>query len=164
MEIKVLKKNMTPDIIEAIIDIDKEFYLNFDYKNEKSWYYHRYTDKNEAFCLYVDDKMVSYFIYYRISMMLFDQILGLKYEGDYYFPESEINVKSNYFYMPSVLVAKEYRIYSVPLLRRLIVESAKKDHQVVITVSREGQRLAEGKLAYIGDVNKAKNIKVYAKI
>ena len=109
MKVKIIKKKMTPDIIEQIIEVDKEFYQNFDYENDKPWYYKRYSDKNNIFCLYVDDKIVGYFIFYKISKRLFDDILSLKYYEDYSFPESEVNVKSNFFYMPSVVVLIKYR-------------------------------------------------------
>ena len=164
MRVKVLKKRITTDIIEQIIEIDKKFYLNFDYDREKSWYYQRYLDKNKIFCLYVNDKIVGYFLFYKISKTLFYDILNLKYGGDYNFPLSEINVKSNYYYMPSVIVAKEYQQYSFLLLRKLISEAYLKKHLVVITVSEKGRCLAKNRLQFIGNVNKSKNINIYAKI
>lgn len=164
MKVKVLKQKMTHDIIEQIIEVDKEFYLNFDYNSEKPWYYRRYSSKNNIFCLYVDNKIVGYFLYYKISKKLFDDILHLKYDNDYDFPESETNVKSNFYYMPSVIVSKKYRNHATPLLRELIKEGTKKKHLVVITVSKEGCRLAKNMLSFIGTVNKEKNIDVYARI
>ena len=163
MEVKVIKRKMTHEIIEKIIEIDKEFYLNFDYDNEKSWYFRRYSDKNDIFLLTVEGKIVGYFLFYSISKKLFDEILSLKYDGDYAFPESEVNVKSNLFYIPSVLVSKEYRKYCVPLLKKLLKEGSKKKNLVAITVSNEGKHMAESMLSYIGTANKEKNVCVYAK-
>lgn len=163
MKVKVLKKKMTESVIKKIIEIDKEFYCNFNYNNT-SWYFKRYSDKNDIFCLCVDDKIVGYFVYYKISKKLFDDILRLKYSDDYNFPESETNVKSDFYYMPSVIVAQKYRDYAVSLLRKLIEEGAKKKHLAVITISKEGRRLAETMLTYIGTVDKEKDINVYARI
>ncbi len=163
MKVKVIKRKMTHEIIEKIIEIDKKFYLDFDYDNEKSWYFQRYSDKNDIFLLIVEDKIVGYFLFYSITKKLFDEILSLKYDGDYAFSESEVNVKSNFFYIPSVLVLKEYRKYCVPLLKELLKESSKKKNLVAITVSNEGKRMAESVLSYIGTANKEKNICVYTK-
>ena len=133
------------------------------YNNEKSWYFQRYSDKNDIFLLTVEDKIVGYFLFYSITKKLFDEILSLKYDGDYDFSESEVNVKSNFFYVPSVLVLKEYRKYCVPLLKKLLKESSKKKNLVAITISNEGKRMAESMLSYIGTANKEKNICVYVK-
>ncbi len=163
MKIEVLKKSMTKEIIEKIIDIDKEFYVDFDYQNNKQWYYNRYTDKNQIFLLCVNDKIVGYFLFHTITKQLFNDILSLKYDGDYNFPERSVNVQSNYFYIPSVLIKKRYRKHGVALLRRLLDEAKSKPNLVAITISKQGKRMAESMMKLIGVVDQKRDICVYAK-
>ena len=163
MKTKIIKRKMNHKIIKKIIEIDKEFYINFDYVNGESWYFNRYSNKNEVFLLAVDKQIVGYFLFYNISEKLFNDVLNLKYSGDYTFPENEVNVKSNYYYIPSVLVAKKYREYSFLLLRKLKLECEKKQNLIAITISEEGRRMAETMLSYAGTVDKENNIQIFVK-
>lgn len=139
MEAEVVKSKMTKDVIEKIIEIDKHFY----HKNyEKEWYFTRYNDKNEIFLLKANGQIVGYANIISISKKLFDDILNFKYEDDYSFPETEVNVRSNYFYLPSILVLNEFRQFSVPLIKRIATEIESLKNFVAITVSREGETLA----------------------
>ncbi len=162
MQIEVKKVKMTDDVIKSIAEIDKEFYTNFDY-NDLSWYFERYSDKNEVFVLLVDEKIVGYFLFVEISKSLFDDILKLKYDSDYDCPVKDWNCKSGCFYIPSVLVKKEYRCYSKPLLRLLFREAQTKKKLAAITVSKEGHKMAETILKFVGVANKEKDVRVYCK-
>lgn len=159
MKVKVKKTKMSRQVIETIAEIDKEFYPNLNL----SWYLDRYCDKNEIFLLNVNDKIVGYFLFVEISQNLFNDIYNLKYDDDYNFPIQDLNVKSGYFYMPSVFVQKRFRQFAIPLLRRLYVEVQTKEKLIVITVSKEGKRMASKFLTFVGVANKRKNICVYAK-
>lgn len=154
MEIKVLKKSFTKNILEKIIEIDKTFYSDFDF-NDTSWYFERYNNKNVVYVLDVDGEIVGYFNLISISKKLFDDICKLKYSQDYSFPKSEVNVDSDYFYMPSLLVKEEYRKYSMPLILKLkkVVENSK--NFVVIAISKEGKILSEMCLEKLGTKGKA---------
>ena len=72
----VCKKFMTPEVIRAIIEIDKTFYKEFDY-SDCSWYFERYNEQNEVFVLMDKEKIVGYFLFYTITQDLFDDILSL---------------------------------------------------------------------------------------
>lgn len=162
VQIEVKKARMTDEVIMSIVDIDKDFYTNFDY-NDLSWYFERYSDKNEVFLLLINGKIVGYFIFIEISKSLFDEILSLKYDNDYCFSSKDWNCKSGCFYIPSVLVKKEYRCFARPLLKRLYKEAQTKDNLVAITVSKEGHKMAEKVLSLVGVANKEKDIRVYRK-
>lgn len=161
MQIEVKKAKMTDDIIKSIVEIDKEFYSNFDYDN-LSWYFERYSDKNKIFLLIIDGKIVGYFLFVEISKTLFDDILKLKYDNDYVFPVKDWNCKSGCFYIPSVLVKKEFSQFSLPLLKRLYKEVSTKNKLVAITVSKEGHKMAEKILKFVGVANTEKDVRVYS--
>ena len=161
MQIEVKKTGMSRQIIKAVAEIDKEFYTNFDYSN-LSWYYERYSDKNNVFLMLADGKIVGYFLFIEISKSLFDDILKLHYDNDYSFSVKDWNCKSGYFYIPSVLVKEEYRPFSQPLLKRLYIEAQKKDNLVAITVSKEGRKMASKLLKFVGVANAQKDVRVYA--
>ena len=161
MQIEVKKTKMTKDIIKSIIEIDKTYYTNFNYTAK--WYFERYSDQNEIFLLLADGKIVGYFLFIEISKSLFDDILNLKYDGDAEFSVKDWNCKSGYFYIPSVLVKKEYRRFSLPLLKRLYKEITTKDNLVAITVSKEGHRMAEKVLKFVGVSNAEKDVRIYCK-
>lgn len=158
--IKIIKKHLTKPILNQIIEIDKEFYKDFDY-SETDWYFQRYNNENTATVLLVNDKIVGYFLFINISKKLFNEIIGLKYDGDYNFPHKEVNVPSNYYYMPSLLVKQEYRNFSLPLIIKLKQEISKKDNLAVIGISKEGKSLARLVLKEVGN---CKNSTIYCKI
>ena len=158
LEVTVKEVNMTNDVINQIIEIDKLFYLNFDYSNT-SWYFKTYSAKNKITVLYVNNKIAGYFLFYGITKNLYNKICALKYAGDYNFPESEINVNTKYLYLPSVLVKNEYRQYSVPLilqLNRKIKELSKNNTIVAIAVSEVGIRMCEKYMKFLGNCKEAK--------
>lgn len=161
MDIKVQTVKMTKPVIAQIIEVDKEFYADFDYSNT-DWYYKRYSKNNEITVLVVDNKIVGYYLFYTVSKKLFDDICALKYFEDYSFPNSEINVDSDYYYIPSVLVKKEYQKYSIALLLHLKNSISKKDNIVAIAVSKSGQKMCQSFMKKIGKVKD--NIYVYANI
>lgn len=159
MKIEVKKAKMSEEVIKKIINIDKTFYKDFDYSNE-SWYFERYSEKNDIFLLFVDEKIVGYFLFYSVSESLFFDLANLKYKGDYDFPIDEINVKSNYFYMPSLLVLKNYRKYSILLIFKLKEELENKQNVIVIAQSIEGKVLSKIVLKKVGNVE---NVEIYSK-
>lgn len=164
MKVEVEKVKMTKSVIKSIIEIDKEFYTDFDFSNEKNlnWYYDRYSAKNEIFVLKVNNVVAGYFLFVSISKKLFDEILHLKHFEDWTFSPTEFNQNTEYFYIPSIVVKKEYRQFALPLLRRLKQEAENKPNLVVITVTQEGHRLASNMLNYIGK-HPQKDICIYAK-
>ena len=162
MQVEVKKLGMSKSVIQSIAEIDKEFYTNFDY-SDLSWYYERYNNKNKIFLLLVDGKIVGYFLFLEISQSLFDDIRALKYDNDYNFPTKDLNCKSGYFYIPSVIVKTEYRYLSPLLLKHLFKEMQNKTKLAVITVSKMGQKMASKTLKFVGVANKKKNVRVYIK-
>lgn len=160
--VKVEKVKMSKSVISQIAKVDSEFYTDFDFGG-LSWYLQRYSEENDIYVLSVDEKIVGYYLFLEVSKALFDDICSLKYDGDYDFPLSELNCKSGYYYMPSVVVKKKYRKYSPLLLRCLLDCVQKLDNLVVITVSKEGRKMAEKALKLVGVSNKEKDIRVYAK-
>lgn len=159
--VKIKSLKMTKSVIAQIIEIDKEFYKDFDYNNTK-WYYTRYTNKNDVTVLCVNNKIVGYYLFYTISENLFKDICALKYVEDYSFPQDEVNVESDYFYVPSVLVKKEYKKYSLLLLLSLKKNVLDKKKLVAIAVSKNGKKMCKKYMKKMGNVNK--NVSVYAKI
>jgi len=154
MQIQVVKKRFTKQVLDKIIEIDKTFYTDFDY-SDTSWYLQRYNSKNIVYLLIIDNDIVGYFNLLNISKRLFDDICDLKYSQDYSFPESEVNVDSDYIYMPSLVVKKEYRKYSIHLILKLKEVIKKSKNFVVIAISKEGKNLASKCLECLGDNKKA---------
>ena len=163
MKIEVTKQPMTEPLIKQIIEIDKEFYHDFDF-SDTSWYYKRYASHDDIFTLSVDGKIVGYFLFWAITKSLFKDIYALKYHGDYTFPLSQIIKKSKYYYVPSVLIRKDYRQYGFPLLKRLWQEARTKENLIAITVSPEGHKMASSILTLVGYSDPAKDIRVYARV
>lgn len=98
--VEIKKVIANKKILDEIIKIDKTFYKNFDYKNNKNWYYERYIG-NQFTLLYVNKKLVGYYCYISVSKNLFYEIKKGNYSDDYDFPICEINKQnSNYFYVP----------------------------------------------------------------
>lgn len=153
-KIKIRKKTLTKAILNQIIEIDKGFYKDFDYSNTK-WYFERYSKKNKAFLLYVNKQIVGYFLFVTISERLFNDILSLKYDGDYDFPHEETNVPTDFYYMPSLVVKENYRKHSLPLIVKLKQEISKKENLVVISISPAGKALARLVLTEVGSCNDA---------
>ena len=162
MNVQVEKAKTTKPILEKIIEIDKTFYTNFDY-TDVSWYFRRYTDENEVYLLKVDDEIVGYFLFCNISEKLYQYIRSLKYEEDYSFPLSEVNVKSKYEYMPSILVKREYRQHSLTLIRELKKQMDLRDNVAIIAVSKIGNLMAKRVAKFVGWANQDKGIGVYIK-
>ena len=154
MKIQVLKKKFTRPMLKEIIEIDKTFYTDFDF-SETDWYFKRYNKNNVVYVLLVDGAIVGYFNLLNISKKLFNDICKIKYTQDYSFPENEINVESDYVYMPSLVVKEGYRKYSIHLIVKLkqIIEKTK--NFVVIAISDEGKKLSEMQLKKLGAKGKA---------
>lgn len=140
---------MTNQVIKDIVEIDKEFYLDFDY-NDISWYFTRYSENNEITVLKVNNKIVGYYLFLTISENLFKDICNLKYSGDYDFPEEQVNVNSYIYYLPSVLVKAKFRNFTYLLLKELIKDFLKKEKVVAIAVSDEGKRMCGKYMKCIG--------------
>ena len=149
MKVQVLKKKFTKKMLNKIIEIDKTFYADFDY-SDTSWYFTRYSEKNIVYVLVVNDEIVGYFNLLNVSKKLFDDIYCLRYSQDYNFPESDVNVESDYLYMPSMVVRKEYRKYSMPLILMLKEVIKKSRNLIVIAISNEGKKLASICLEKVG--------------
>ena len=66
MNILVEQIRMTRKVIKDIIEIDKDFYLDFDY-SDTSWYFKRYNNNNKVTVLKVDGKIVGYYLFYTIQ-------------------------------------------------------------------------------------------------
>ena len=158
MDVRIYKKKMTNEVIREIIQIDKNVYRKFNDYDEK-WYFERYSEKNDVFLLMVEKQIAGYFLFTNISQKLFDEICDLKYAEDYCFPVKELNVKSQYYYMPSIVVKKQYKKYSHYLLLKLRSELEKKKNVVVMAVSKEGVWLSEKYLTHVGSPKENKNVK-----
>ncbi len=158
VEIKKLKVNKK--ILDEIIEIDKCFYTNFDYQNNKNWYYERYLGK-EFTLLRVDNKIVGYYCSFTISKKLFDDIQKGKYAGDYDFPLSEIYIKNSpYNYVPSILVLPQFRKYSLHLIINLLKTIQKLNNVVALAVSDAGKKMCS---KYMTECGKVKEYTIYVK-
>lgn len=150
VKIEVKEKRMTKKVINQIIEVDKTFYKDFDFETSSSWYFQRYSSKNKVWVLEADGIVEGYCLVYSITKELFDEVCALKYSGDYDFPEDQVNVESEYFYMPSVVVKEGFRSHSMMLLAKLKQEIKKRENVVVIAISDAGKRLAGLYLKFVG--------------
>lgn len=158
-KVTIEKVGMNDKVLNKIIEIDKNFYLDFDY-NDTSWYFNRYNSSRKITVLKVDNEIVGYYLFIPITKKLYEEICNLKYEGDYNFPESELYVKSNIEYIPSVLVKEEYKKYAPHLLMSLKNELKTKQTVVAIAISKEGHRMCNKVMRKVGDVTNT--ISVYS--
>ena len=159
MNILVEQIRMTRKVIKDIIEIDKDFYSDFDY-SDTSWYFKRYNINNKVTVLKVDGKIVGYYLFYTISEKLLKDICELKFSGDYDFDEQEVNVASDIEYIPSVLVKKEYSQFAYRLLLQLKKDIINKKRLVAIAISSEGKRMCEKFMINVGSIEK-KNVNIY---
>jgi len=159
MNIQIKKQRFTKNIIEKIIEIDKTFYSGVN-SYDASWYHKRYSNKNFVYLLQINNEIVGYFNLINITKNLFNDICNLKYSDDYSFPEKEVNVKSDYYYLPSILVKKEFRKHSVHLIYELYKIVSKIENLCVIAVSEEGKKLANFVLSELGNCG---NSTIFAK-
>ena len=108
----------------------------------------------------VNGKIVGYYLFYTISEKLLKDICELKFSGDYYFDEHEVNVASDIEYIPSVLVKKEYLQFAYRLLLQLKKDIINKKRLVAIAISSEGKRMCEKFMINVGSIEK-KNVNIY---
>lgn len=158
--IQVKKVIVNKKILNQIMKIDKTFYKDFDYENNKNWYYERYIG-NQFTLLYMNKKLIGYYCYFPISKSLFNEIKKGKYSGDYDFPLDEINIqKSNYFYVPSVVVLENYRQYATPILLDMKKTIMCLDNVVAIAISNAGMRMCS---FFMKESAKVKEYKIFVK-
>ncbi len=158
--VEIKKEKANKKILNRIMEIDKTFYNDFDYQNNKNWYYERYLGKDFVL-LYVDKKIVGYYCYFAVSKKLFDDIQKGKYADDYDFPLSEIYIKNSpYNYVPSILVLQQYRQYSIPLIVDLSKTIQRLDNVVALAVSKVGRKMCS---KYMTECGKIKEYTIYVK-
>ena len=158
--IQVKKVIIKKKILNQIMKIDKTFYKDFDYENNKNWYYERYMG-NPFTLLYLNKKLIGYYCVISISKSLFNEIKKGNYSEDYDFSLDQINKQnSNYFYIPSVVVLENYRQYSIPLILDLKRTINSLDNVVSIAISKAGMRMCSH---FMKQSAKVKGYKIFVK-
>lgn len=146
MNYQIRKENMTDDILEKIMYIDKQFYKE---NYTLNWYKKRYNKNNIAFCLYDADKMIGYIVSAGIKKDLYDDFKNGKYDNDYDVEPELFDYKSKYMYISSINILKEYhgKGLGLGLLNELL--NYYKNDMITITISIAGYNLAKKKMTYI---------------
>lgn len=142
---------MTDDIIKKIKEIDEKYYKE-NYCME--WYKERYNENNFVFCLYDKDVIVGYICIVGIKEELYNDFKNGKYDNDYDIDSNLFDYKSDYMYLSSINILKDYRHnrYGELLLKEALHNF--NNNIIAITVSKEGYNLAKKRMNYIKNINK----------
>lgn len=159
MNIFIKKENMTDDIINQIMSIDKLFYNEY---YDLNWYKKRYNKDNIAFCLYDDSKMIGYIVATGVKKELYYSFKNGKYDNDYYIDHNMFDNNSEYKYLSSVNILEEYRNQGYgTILLNTILDYYKYYNIIAITISDGGYKLLSKMLKCINAIDS--NVFVFEK-
>ena len=137
---KIEEVNLTKDNLIKIEEIDNTFY-----KNDITgidWYLQRYNENHKAVLLFDNDKCVGYCVYVPIKKELYEALVnGVLINDVNINPKMYIN-ESEYNYVVSSVILKEYRGkgYATLMIERLLKNKTGKF--VALTISNDGYKLA----------------------
>lgn len=150
---------MTDEIIEIVQRIDKKYYKE---NYSISWYKERYNKNNFVYCLYDKNKIVGYICACGIKKTLYNDLKKGIYNNDYDIDPNLFDNESNYMYLSSINILKEYRHkgYGEYLLKELLNNI--NNNLIAITASKEGYNLARKYMTEIKNLNK--NVSVFERM
>lgn len=137
---KFEEANLTKENLIKIEEIDNTFY-----KNDITgidWYLQRYNENHKAILLFDNDKVVGYCVYVPIKKELYEALVnGVLINDVNINPKMYVN-KSEYNYVVSSVILKEYRGkgYATLMFKKLLKNKTGKF--VALTISNDGYKLA----------------------
>lgn len=138
---KIEVRNLSKDNLLEIQKIDKKFYnddlLNID------WYLKRYNEKHKGIFLLDNEKIVGYLVSVPIKKELYEAITNGVLINDLYINPSMFIEDSNYHYIVSCVILKEYQEkgYGSLMMSKLFKNS--KGKFCALTISNKGYNLAK---------------------
>jgi len=157
--IKIETVNLNKENLIKIKEIDNIFYkediLTID------WYLERYNDNHTGILLFDEDKCVGYLVSVPIKKVLYETIINGAITNDLYINPNMYTNKSNYNYIVSSVILKEYRRkgYGEMMLNKLFSEN--KGHFCALTITKDGYKLANKNMKLIMNINE--NTSVFSK-
>lgn len=139
---RVEKINLTKEKLLKIKKIDDSFYIND--KLNIDWYTERYKEFHNGYLLINEkEEAVGYIIVVPVKKELYDAIISGVLVNDIHINPNMFIERSNYHYLSSFVLKKEYRHQNYGLL--LINELAKdvKGNICCLAVSEDGNHKAE---------------------
>lgn len=153
------KIKLTQNNLLKIKEIDDTFYTNENLSLD--FYLERYNENHYAFVLKNEKKaIVGYLISVPIEKVLYDAIKNGTMTNDIYFnPKMFIN-NSNYNYIVSICIIKEYRNngYSKLLFNQFLKETLEGNY-ISLTINKKGYNLASKYMNLVKEINE--NISVF---
>lgn len=157
------KIKLNKDNLLKIKEIDDNFYTN----ENLSWdfYLERYNENHFAFVLKNEKKeIIGYVMSVPIEKFLYEAIKNGTMTNDIYInPKMFIN-KSNYNYIVSICIIKEYRNkgYSKLMFNKFLQETIEGNY-ISLTINKKGYNLASKYMNLIKEVNENTSIFEYIK-
>lgn len=133
--------NLTKENLIKIKQIDDTFYKKDNITLE--WSLERYKGTHKGLVLLDQDKVVGYVVAVPIKKELYDTIVNGVIINDLQINPNMFITESNYYYIVSSVILKEYRgkRYGTKMLKR-ILENKEKNY-CVLTISEDGYNLVK---------------------
>lgn len=138
---EIIEKKLTKEKLLKIKEIDDTFYkdtiVNFN------WYLERYNENHKGIFLQDGERIVGYLVTVPIKKELYDAITNGILLGDMSINPSMFITNSNYYYISSCVILKEYchQGYGTLMMEKLFQNT--KGKFCVLTISNEGYYLAQ---------------------
>lgn len=137
---KIIKQQLTKDILKNVRKIDKDFYHSN--KLTLEWYLERYKPYHHGYFLYNNDQLVGYVITVPVTKNLYDTLINGVLIDDIDINPKMFIEESNYHYLVSIVLKKKYRHqgYAKAMFKKLMEENL--PHLCSMIVSQEGYLLS----------------------
>ena len=139
--VKIEKIYLTKENLLKIEKIDDSFYTNAI--TGIDWYLERYNEKHSAYCLIDENEIVGYILSVPIKKELYDAIINGVLVNDLHInPDMYLN-ESEYNYIVSCVIKKEYRYKNYgKLLMETVLSDLNNRYVCCLTISKDGYKLA----------------------
>lgn len=139
--VKIEKIYLTKENLLKIEKIDDSFYMNAI--TGIDWYLERYNEKHYVYCLIDENEIVGYILSVPIKKELYDAIINGVLVNDLHInPDMYLN-ESEYNYIVSCVIKKEYRYKNYgKLLMETVLSDLNNCYVCCLTISKDGYKLA----------------------
>lgn len=138
---KIEKVYLTKENLLKIEKIDDSFYK--DDITGIDWYLQRYNSKHYAYCLIDKTEIVGYIVSVPIKKELYDAIINGVLLNDLHINPDMYVTKSEYNYIVSCVIKKEYRYKNYgKLLMEKVFDDLNNCYACCLTISKDGYKLA----------------------
>lgn len=153
---KIIKAKFDKDIKKKIKELDDTF--NSYETVDISWY-DRYSDDSDIYLLVDNNLIVGYVCACPITKELYNQFINGQISNDYEIDSKHFLKKSDYYYIPSILIKDSYRNkgYGQKLVK-LLYDDINNKKIVALSITKEGFKLCQKYLTLIKKLDNEKYI------